>query len=175
MTMTAQGIDLLPMAPPLPVATGVKEAPHKRTDAGCDQWGPQRLHLAKVLKPILDSFAAENSAPWFIESGTLMGAWRNTRFIPHDDDFDVGILCSSDNMETVDALLGSLQDYIEREFGALQLDEYKVRRVTQYCHKLEIYEPALGSYTLLGESYLGCDFHYNTVDVHVYAQIRCAN
>ena len=29
---------------------------------------------------------------WFIENGTLLGAWRNGKFIPHDDDFDMVML-----------------------------------------------------------------------------------
>jgi len=32
---------------------------------------------------------------WYIENGTLLGAWRNGKFIKHDDDFDIGVLINS--------------------------------------------------------------------------------
>ena len=65
----------------------------KKQGAGCDIYGSQRLELALYLK---NHVLNELNKPWFIENGTLLGAYRNEKFIPHDDDFDIAILIESE-------------------------------------------------------------------------------
>ena len=62
--------------------------PRKLLGAGCDKWGAERLALAVIVRDWLEE--AQHS--WFIESGTLLGAWRNGNFIAHDDDFDIALI-----------------------------------------------------------------------------------
>ena len=64
----------------------------KKPDAGCDKYGDQRLELAKLLR---DEVFDKLNLSWYIENGTLLGAWRNGKFIKHDDDFDIGVLINS--------------------------------------------------------------------------------
>ena len=48
----------------------------KNPNAGCDKYGKYRLELALYLKNnILNNYI------YFIENGTLLGAYRNNKFI----------------------------------------------------------------------------------------------
>ena len=100
--------------------------------------------------------------PWFIESGTLLGAWRSGKFILHDDDFDIGVCLSS-----WDAAVAELEA-LRVKLAQLLPAPYECRLVTSYCDKLEIFDPTQGKYALLGDQYLGADFHYVTVDLQCY-------
>lgn len=127
-----------------------------RCGTGCDIWGKERLRLAVVLRdevlcPTWD---------WFIENGTLLGAYRSGRFIPHDDDFDFGILVSDD----------VTMFRMEEEIRARLPAPYEVRRVSSYADKLEVYDPGSGSYVLDAPGYGGADFHHVTVDLQFHMQ-----
>jgi hypothetical protein len=50
------------------------------------KYSPQRTQLALALKDILD----KHKVTWFLDGGTLLGAYRNGKSIPSDDDFDMG-------------------------------------------------------------------------------------
>ena len=76
----------------------------KVTGTGCDIWGTQRLELAFIVRDYMrnfKNFGRNNEAPekhatfilrdFCIENGTLLGAWRSGKFIPHDDDFDFAL------------------------------------------------------------------------------------
>lgn len=136
--------------------------PRKAVGAGCDVWGEKRLALALVVKDILNGRDSAPLVPWFIESGTLLGAWRTGRFIAHDDDFDIGV-CLPD-WDTAPTSLEALKVQIL----ALLPAPYACRCVSTYCDKLEIYDPSQGQYQLLGEQYGGADYHYVTVDLQAY-------
>lgn len=112
---------------------------------------------------------------WFIESGTLLGAHRNGKFIPHDDDFDMGVFFDDE-----DTVQRQLEDICERLGGSLP-PPYKCRLITSYCDKVEVYDPTTdlrddfgeknqdpNPYILPGERYNGSDYHHVTVDLQAY-------
>lgn len=217
----------------------------KRSDAGCDRWGAQRLTLARRLTPLLDEYRdflsecfakgscnenvityedweillryqreaervveamnlksggdpdAEQRLPktgeYFMENGTLLGAWRSGKFIPHDDDFDFGLLVPSCEGVYALAFLRPLARFLEKKFEELGIlafqqqqkqqplvkkqkqqplpGQYQVRIRDAYCFKLEVYEPAFGCYTLLGERYQGADYPYVIVDLQLHGLV----
>lgn len=129
---------------------------HKIKTSGCDKYGKQRLELACILREILN----EMKIKWYIENGTLLGAYRNNKFIPHDDDFDIALLYDKD------PILQLKNDIIE--IKKKLPNKYDVRLVTSYSDKIEVFEPAYGKYILIGERYNKADFHHVTVDLQAY-------
>ena len=119
---------------------------------GCDIWGSKRMELAITLRDLV----LPKDLDWFIENGSLLGAFRSGKFIPHDDDFDTGaIIVDMDNIENI---YRCIQDKLPLP--------YKARRISSYADKIEVYDPSYGSYML--EGYDGADFHYVTVDVQFH-------
>lgn len=127
----------------------------KKPDAGCDIYGTQRLDLATYMR---DDILYQLPFPWFIENGTLLGAWRNGKFIPHDDDFDIAILVES--IEDIEKITKIVQTTLK--------SQYQSRLVTSYATKLEIFDPAFGKYILPGPKYNQSDYHYVTLDLQFY-------
>ena len=117
-------------------------------------WGDHMLALAVAVR----DFALPSSHEFFVENGTLLGALRDGRLIPHDDDFDFGVVISS--MSEID----DIHEYISAHLP----EPYRVRRVSSYADKLEIFDPTHGSHVLIGDHYEGADFHYVTVDVQFH-------
>lgn len=110
----------------------------------------ERLRLARVVCRLLDR-------PHFLDSGTLLGAVRDGRPIPHDDDFDLAVLVR--RTSELDALCLRLEAQLP--------PPYRARRVDTYCDKVEVYDPTRGAYPL-GDPYGAADFHHVTVDVQGY-------
>lgn len=130
----------------------------KKMDAGCDIYGPQRLELALFLKHnILNTL----DHPWFIENGTLLGAWRNGKFIKHDDDFDYAILINTKN---------DIDTIYEKMLQGLKNTKYSLRLVDTYCDKIEVYDESYGKYNLIGKQYNNNDYHYVTIDLQFYTR-----
>ena len=127
----------------------------KKPDAGCDKYGTQRLELAIFTR---DKILSKIKNPHFIENGTLLGAYRNQKFIPHDDDFDIGVLI--DDRSQIDQIYQSVLLNLK--------SPYQARLVTSYASKIEIFDPTYGKYILLGERYNQSDFHYVTLDLQFY-------
>ena len=89
----------------------------KKTDAGCDKYGIPRLKLAVYLR---DNVLDQLDKHTFIENGTLLGAYRNQKFIPHDDDFDFGFYDFVENTDNMpihlrNTLLNSIVDKNDKE------------------------------------------------------------
>ena len=131
---------------------------YKKIDAGCDKYGKQRLKLACYVR---DQILSNINNIWFLENGTLLGAWRNKKFIDHDDDFDIAMLIDN-RLE-----IKKIYDIISN----LLIDKYKCRIVDTYCTKLEVYDPSYGNYILDGPKYNNSDYHYVTLDIQFYNYI----
>lgn len=134
----------------------------KKEDAGCDKYGTQRLELAVYLRNhVLHDLHKE----WFLENGTLLGAWRNGKFIPHDDDFDIAMLIDSkDDVQMI-------YNMIHQKFQLMN-SKYSVRIIDTYASKIEIYDESYGNYTLIGKDYNGQDYHYVTLDIQFYLKLN---
>ena len=129
---------------------------YKKEDAGCDIYGKQRLELALYLKNNILPYIKNE---WFIENGTLLGAWRNGKFIKHDDDFDIGILLNS--KEDINHLYSTINN-------KLLNSKYKARLIDTYSSKIEIFDESYGKYTLIADKYNSSNFHYVTLDLQFY-------
>ena len=71
----------------------------ERSIQNTEKHKPERLFVANKVKDLLNSM--DPKPIWFIEAGTLMGAYRNGKMIPHDDDFDMGLLGDEDELDRV--------------------------------------------------------------------------
>jgi phosphorylcholine metabolism protein LicD len=128
---------------------------YKKIDAGCNIYGKQRLEIAVYLRDYI-----LNKYNYFIENGTLLGAFRNCKFIDHDDDFDFALLLNNKN-EIKDVF-----NYIKDNLKS----KYCCRLIDSYCDKIEIYNPIYGKYNLQGPDYNNKDYHYVTIDLQFYVK-----
>jgi hypothetical protein len=126
---------------------------HKPRGVGNDVYGQARLTLALRVRDVLEPLGVA----WFLDAGTLLGAYRNGRLIPHDDDFDMAVyLPQYDGVQMLNDLAGRLT------IGA----PYRCRTITSYAQKLEIFDSSSPRFVLPAE-YRGADFHAVTVDLQV--------
>ena len=115
-------------------------------------YGPKRVATAKAVLEALEPRKSEFHI--FLDGGTLLGAYRNGKMLPHDDDFDYGIYVP--DQESLMPLLESLKAYLE----ATLPEKYGARVVTSYSKKVEVYQPEFGKYPLRDT-----DYHNVTVDI----------
>ena len=128
---------------------------YKINGTGNDIYGIERMKLACLLR---DRVFVDVPNTIFIENGTLLGAWRNGKFIAHDDDFDFGIII--DNKEDILKTFNIIRKCLP--------ENYRCRMIDSYADKIEIYEPSFGEYTLAGPAYNNANYHYITVDLQFY-------
>lgn len=124
----------------------------KNTKSSSVEYGVQRVALALRVTSELKRLGV----PHFLDTGTLLGAVRNGRLIPHDDDFDFGVVLPS---------IEALEDVRQRLNLGPGTD---TRFVNTYATKIECFLPAFGKYVLSGDVYAGADFHHVTVDLQLY-------
>ena len=129
----------------------------KTPGTGMDVWGKQRLELGIMLR---DKVLNVLNIPWVVENGTLLGAYRSGRFIPHDDDFDIALFFESNPTEIVPDILSKLKQLLPAP--------YEARHVSTYAQKIEVYDPTYGRFTLCGPRYNGADFYYVGADLQFY-------
>lgn len=129
---------------------------HKPDGVGNDVYGSARLALAEIVAAALSALPVV----WFLDGGTLLGAHRCGKQIPHDDDFDLALY---------EAQFAGLDDLCAlREAMLPRLPApYEIRTVTSYASKLEVYDPASEIYRLHGRAYQNADFHCVTVDIQI--------
>lgn len=120
------------------------------------KYGALRVTLSLELAKILDQL----NLVWSIDGGTLLGAWRDGTMLKHDDDFDLVVyhpsLLDSDPQEAKREYLLQL----EAQIKPLLPEPYRVRTVTSYAQKLEIYDPTHGAYP-----FRDTDYHNVTCDL----------
>jgi len=130
---------------------------YKNPCSGCDIYGDQRLKLALTLK---EKVFSKFNIDYCIENGTLLGAYRNHKFIPHDDDFDFAVFIK--DKSNVNSICDYIKQYLPKQ--------YSCRLVESYCLKIEVYDPNAGLYILSGPKYNGADYHHVTVDLQFHLQ-----
>lgn len=102
------------------------------------------LDFLKLITDELD----KNNIPYWLECGTLLGAYRNNSFIEYDNDIDIGIL--NDYSNNVNSVIDELSSnsYIEKlkyvHNGELSYDKiikvmYKKDGIISNCRWMDIY------------------------------------
>lgn len=136
---------------------------YKNPMSGMDRYGDERLKLAVFMR---ENVLNELGIPWTIENGTLLGAWRNGKFIPHDDDFDFALFIEKNAKSQLTDILENIK--------ALLPPRYDARLVTSYTEKIEVFDPSYGKYICFGPDYAQYnypDYHHVTMDVQPYERI----
>lgn len=123
------------------------------------RFGAERVALASAVASVLGS----SRHRYFLDSGTLLGLWRDGALIENDDDFDLGVLV--DESAFSNEWLADLHSTLDR---GLRSTPYKTRVVDTYAKKVEVFDPAHGAFVLEGDHYEGADFHHVTVDVQPF-------
>ena len=135
----------------------VPKEPHKLQGAGNNIWGNARMKLAKVIRSFLKEKCEH---PWFVDAGTLLGAFRSGSFIPHDDDFDFAVFFEERPIDGLEKLLKGLSEYLPSPL--------ECRLVRSYSDKIEVFDPTQGGYICVGEKYGGADAYYVVADLQAY-------
>ena len=129
-------------------------------------YGPQRVILSVIVKCILTDIGST----WTIDSGTLLGAWRDEgKMLEHDDDFDFVIFAPGidQHKPNRDKKCHAFLTTLSEEFEERLPFPYKCRVVNTYCKKLEIYDPEKGDYPFSPLPTVSTNYHNVTCDVMI--------
>lgn len=107
-----------------------------------------KINLALVVRDILNKHNYE----WFLEAGTLLGAYRNGKMIEHDDDIDFAIY----DTNKLEALFNILQAELPTK--------YECKHIKTYANKIEVYDKTHGKTNL---DHIG-EYHLVTIDLQLY-------
>jgi len=67
------------------------------TEKDDEEW--EKLHMENL--DVLSQCFRKHRAKWWVDSGTLLGIYRDGRIIPGDSDTDVGIMCDDINSDLI--------------------------------------------------------------------------
>lgn len=100
-----------------------KEDSRKNAGKGCDVYGKDRMKVALIVKELLNRF--EPSLTWFLDNGTLLGAYRSGSFIAHDDDFDImALIDKTDHLLRIDTIYQMLKSNLPEPLECRIIDTY---------------------------------------------------
>ena len=106
-----------------------------------------------ALKIVMEIFA-EAKVRYWLDCGSLLGAWRDNKIMPHDFDIDLSILGEEDFERARAALTRNLPK------------RYSVQHGTEYADKLEVDDDESGTYTLPD----GVVWPNVSIDINKYVQ-----
>ena len=106
------------------------------------KWGALRLELAVYLR---DHVLPKLNIRWAIENGTLLAAYRNGKFIPHDDDFDICLFFDDYRPEALKEVCKKIKELLPPKYDCRVLF-----MPDAYADKIEVFQPSCGIYTLAG-------------------------
>ena len=75
-----------------------------------------RITLFKIIINLME----KNNIPYFIDCGTLLGAFRNNKMIPHDNDLDMSVY----GIETFKKVGEILKESLPNEYKVLENTTY---------------------------------------------------
>ena len=113
------------------------------------KYKPHRLILLNDLVKVLDKL----SLTYSLDGGTLLGAWRSGTMLAWDDDVDL-VLFTDDVQH--ESSLEEKRDFLEKTAARLRSalgEKTKVRCVTSYATKLEVYREEFGKYPFRDTDY----------------------
>lgn len=114
------------------------EENYEQSVADTRLYGPPRVAAARdILQAIVPR---KSEFQIFLEAGTLLGAFRSGKMIPHDDDFDFGIYV--ENEASMMPSLESLKAHLDTTLPS----KYRTRIITSYTKKVEVFAPDFGTY-----------------------------
>lgn len=113
-----------------------------------------RLELSIIVKEYLSQL---DDIVCFLDCGSLMGAYRNGKMLPHDDDFDLGLYGTKEDLKKI-------YEYLKSKLS----NNYSVRIIDTYCLKIEVFEKVHGVYEL-GENNT---YHNVSLDIQLYSKYK---
>lgn len=91
----------------------------------------QHMDLAQVERDLTNflSFLKQQGAQPFINSGTLLGYWRDGRPIVHDDDFDIAVIMTGDSLSDIFAAWRKIIAAITLKYDAIDKGNFLSVRI----------------------------------------------